>query len=251
MRLKQKTKNIIGGTLTLIFVITIIVIYQMLVVNGEQFKIQTITLDEDKEYLLPVLNNYGICEGSSIFGFHSKKLSKKLEEKLYHIRSVEIEKKLPSNVVVKISHRTPVMRLSENLLYVVDDTGKIFMASQDNTSSECFDQLPILLDEKSSLLRPGDDLTPKAILALTIVTKFNSVINPSFKITRIDTSNEIYLILHTNTNRQINMAWDELTTDDQVSSAIEIAVNAMIQGRNHNLSKLIVLVKQKRCFFTR
>jgi hypothetical protein len=74
MRLKQKTKNIIGGTLTLIFVITIIVIYQMLVVNGEQFKIQTITLDEDKEYLLPVFNNYGICEGSSIFGFHSKKL---------------------------------------------------------------------------------------------------------------------------------------------------------------------------------
>jgi hypothetical protein len=143
------------------------------------------------------------------------------------------------------------MRLSENLLYVVDDTGKIFMASQDNTSSDCFDQLPILLDEKSSLLRPGDDLTPKAILALTIVTKFNSVINPSFKITRIDTSNEIYLILHTNTNRQINMAWDELTTDDQVSSAIEIAVNAMIQGRNHNLPKLIVLVKQQRCFFTR
>jgi cell division septal protein FtsQ len=39
--------------------------------------------------------------------FTQKSFKKKLEEKLYHVRSVEIEKKLPSNVVVKISHRTP------------------------------------------------------------------------------------------------------------------------------------------------
>lgn len=251
MQLTQKTKNIIGGSLSVIFIILLIVIYHVLVINGDQFKIQTITIDEDKQYLLPVLNHYGICEGSSIFGFNSKRLAKTLEDKLYHIRDVEIEKKLPSNVVVKISHRTPVMRLSENLLYVVDDYGKIYMASSDNTSSESFDLLPILLDEKTPLLRPGDELTPKAILALNLITKFNSVINPSFRITRIDTNHDIYLILHTNTNRQINIAWEELTTDEQISSAIEIAVNGMIQGRNHNLSKLIILVKQQRCFFTR
>lgn len=251
MQLKQKTKNIIGGSLAGFFIIILIVVYNSLVINGEQFKIKTITIEEDKQYLLPVLNNYGICEGSSIFEFNSRKLSETLENKLYHVRDVKIEKKLPSNVVVNISHRTPVMRLSENLLYVTDDVGKIFMASPDNTSSECFELLPILLDSKTPLLRPGDELTPKASLALNIITKFNSVINPSFRITRIDTNDEIYLILHTNNNRQINIAWDELTTDQQISSAIEIAVNAMIQGRNHNLSKLIILVKQTRCFFTR
>lgn len=251
MRLKQKTKNIIGGVLTLIFAVSLIVAYQLLVVNGDQFKIESVQLDNDKQYLAGLLASYNIAEGENIFSFNAKKTSSIIESKLHHVRNVEIKKELPSKVFVEISHRTPVMRLSENLPYVSDDTGKVFMASKNNTSSDVFETIPILLDEAAALLRPGDELHKQAALALNLVTKFNSVINPGFKITRIETSNDIYLILHSNTNKHIYIAWEELTDDAQISSAIEIAVNSMIKGRNSPLSKLIILVNQGRCHFTK
>lgn len=251
MRLRQKIRNIIGGVITLIFFISIIVIYQLLIVRGEQFKIETIILENDKQYLVGVLESYNISKGENIFSFNAKKTSSIIENKLHHVRSVKIRKELPSKVYLEISHRVPIMRLSENLLYVTDDTGKVFMASKSNTSSDVFESIPILHDESAVLLRPGNQLDQNAALALNIIKKFNSVINPGFKIARIDTSNDIYIILHSNTNKQIYIPWEELTGDQQISSAIELMVNAMIKGKGNHLSKLIILVNQNRCHFTR
>ncbi len=249
MRLRQKTKNIIGGVITVVFFIGLIVLYQLLIVNGEQFEIKTINLDNDKQYLSSLLESYNIANGKNIFSFNAKKTSSIIEEKLHHIRSVKIKKELPSTVYVDISHRVPIMRLSENLLYVTDDTGKVFMATKHNTTSDIFETIPILLDEEAVLLRPGDTLNSKAQLALDIITKFNTIIDPSFSITQIDTSNEIYIILRTNKNKNIFIAWEELTDEQLISKGIEIAVNAMIKGGNSPLSKIIVLVKESRAHF--
>lgn len=250
MRLRQKTRNIIGGVITIIFFISLIVIYQLLIVRGDQFKIKSVHLDNDKQYLSSLLESYNIAEGKNIFSFNAKKASSIMENKLHHVRSVKIKKELPSTIHVEISHRVPVMRLSDNLPYVTDDTGKVFMASRFNTTSDIFETIPILLDEKAALLQPGDALNAKAQLALNIITKFNTIINPDFNITQIDTSNEIYIILHTNKNKHIFIAWEELTDDKLISKGIELAVNAMIKGENSPLSKIIVLVKESRAHFT-
>lgn len=251
MRLKQKTKNIIGGVFSAIFVIALLILYQILVVHGKQFEIKNISIDDDKKYLSPVLASYNIAEGNSIFSFDAKETSDIIEEKLHHVRTVDITKELPSDVKINITHRIPVMRLSENLPYVVDENGKIFMASKNNTSKHVFETIPILLDNNAAILKPGDSLGNKAALALNIINKFNSIVEPGFKISHINTSNDIYLIIHSNTNKQIFIAWDELTDDQMISSAIEIAVNAMINGSRNPLSKLIIQVKLKQCQFTK
>ena len=95
MRLRQKTKNIIGGVITVVFFIGLIVLYQLLIVNGEQFEIKTINLDNDKQYLSSLLESYNIANGKNIFSFNAKKTSSIIEEKLHHIRSVKIKKELP------------------------------------------------------------------------------------------------------------------------------------------------------------
>lgn len=251
MRLKQKTKNIIGGVLTAVVVISLITIYQVFVTHGELYQIKKIHIPSDKLYLKPLLGSHNIKEGENIFSFNASEVSELIENKLHYVRSVKIKKELPSDVYVDISHRIPILRLSEHQFYVTDDTGKVFMASKSNTSADIIENAPILIDEEASKLRPGDSLHSKAKLALNITTKFKSVIKPGFAITRIDTSNEIYLILHTSLNKQIFIPWEEIKEDEQISAAIELAVNAMIQGRENPFTKLIILVEQGRCHFTK
>ena len=52
-------------------------------------------------------------------------------------------------------------------------------------------------------------------------------------------------------NKQIFIPWEEIKEDEQISAAIELAVNAMIQGRENPFTKLIILVEQGRCHFTK
>lgn len=251
MQLKQKTKNIIGGVLTAVVVISLITIYQVFVTHGELYQIKKIHIPSDKIYLKSLLSSHNIAEGENIFSFNSSEVSKLIENKLHHVRSVKIKKELPSDVFVEISHRIPIMRLSENLPYVTDDTGKVFMASRFNTSLDIIESIPTLIDGESALLHPGDTLPTNAKLALQIVTKFNSILKPDFKIIQIDTNNDIYIILHTSVNKQIFIPWEEIKEEEEISSAVELAANAMSQGKNNPLMKLIILVKQGRCHFTK
>ncbi len=250
MQLKQSTKNIIGACLSILFIIIVIVVYKIHIVNGKQFQIKNIVIDEDKRYLLSLFASYNIAEGKNIFSFDAKETCNTIEEKLHFIRNVKIVKRLPDEVIIDISHRVPVMRLSSDLLYVTDDTGKIFMSTRKNTEPKVFDSIPILLDHEAAQLRPGDTLNNKAEQALNIVCTFNSANNPNFKITHIDTSDKIYIILYTNKNKRIYIPWNHIETNEKVALAIDIAVDAMDRGLKDPHSNLVILVDQKRCCFT-
>lgn len=251
MRLKQKTKNIIAGILATVFAFTLTTTYIVFIYRHHIFKIDEIIIDDDKQYLLGILNrDFNIDKGKSIFGFNATDTSERIKELIPSIRDIKITKTLPSTVSISVSHRTPALRLSRNQFYVVDVSGKIYMASKSNTTIDVFKATPILIDNDAELLRPGDELHPEAKRSLEFINKFNSVvINPQFKITEIDTSNDIYIILNTDNNRSIFIAWEEIKNDQQIISAINLATNAMNDKENDAHQKIYVLVNSNRCHF--
>lgn len=254
MRLSQKTRNIIDGVIALIFISMLIFIYQYFIVNGDLFKITKIEKNFESDILDDVFSSVGgICEEKSIFGFNAKKSSDAIKKNLHCIKDVDIKKNLPDKVCVNITYRTPILRLSEKRYpTVIDETGKIYKAPIFNPSSDLIiPSIPILITEKANSYKPNDKLDSKTQTAVEIISKFNSVKNPGFRITQVDTQNDIYIILSSETNKQIYIAWEEITTEQEISDAINIAINGMNDGRKLDLSKLYILVKQKECHFTK
>lgn len=136
-----------------IFIFTFVVIFTGFIIYGiffsEYFAIKNIIVINNKsvtqkqveEVISPSrYNNFGF---NNILFFRSNKASELLLNNLRQLRSVEITKKLPNTIKIKVDERLPsLIWQTEDKKYLVDDEGEVF----GEYNPDKVQDLPIIID---------------------------------------------------------------------------------------------------------
>ena len=104
----------------------------------------------------------GIGVGKNLFAFHIGRMRNEFLRQRYaaKYRSMDITRRLPGTLQVRLVERSPVARLGKRGQLVVDEEGVVFGLRPDANA------LPYIEGYSSSALKPGDRITGMAVAAL-------------------------------------------------------------------------------------
>lgn len=99
------------------------------------FKIETITVDGDTRYTAEqIIENSGVKVGDNLWRTTSEKVTTVLAEALPYVKSVTVERSIPSSVVLKIEEATPLYSIEKNKKYIlVDENDKVLDSSAEKS----------------------------------------------------------------------------------------------------------------------
>lgn len=182
-----------------------------------------------------------IKEGVNIFSFNASRKQQELLRNKPNLGEVKITKKLPDMVEIIAIDRLPVMRL-DSTNFAADSKGTVMAI--DESQRKRWSSLPVLMNGNETInATPGETLSAKNALALSVVNVYNEMDGISFKIDNLDISGRIYLILQTaDSQREIRLVWDELTTNDDIRTALRMASEALAQPKAATLIRFDVLL---------
>ncbi len=182
-----------------------------------------------------------IREGVNIFSFSASRKREELLRNKPNLGEVKIVKKLPDTVEIVAIDRLPVLRL-DSTNFASDSKGTVMAI--DESQRKRWSSLPVLMDGNERInVTPGETLSGKNSLALSVVNVYNEMDGISFKIDNVDISGRIYLILQTaDSQREIRLVWDELKTNDDIRMALRMASEALAQPKAASLIRFDVLL---------
>ncbi len=183
----------------------------------------------------------GISEGVNIFSFSASSKREELLRNVPNLGDVKITKKLPDTVEIVAIDRLPVVRL-ESTNFASDRKGTVMTI--DASQRKRWSSLPVLMDGNEKInVTPGETLTGKNLLALSVINVYNEMDGISFRIDNIDIGGRIYLILQTSDGqREIRLVWDELETSNDIRMALRMASEALAQPKAASLIRFDVLL---------
>lgn len=183
----------------------------------------------------------GISEGINIFSFSASDKREELLRNVPNLGEVKITKKLPDTVEIVAIDRLPVVRLDATN-FASDRKGTIMAI--DASQRKRWSSLPVLMDGNEKInATPGETLSGKNLLALSVVNVYNEMDGISFRVDTIDVSGRIYLILQTaDGQREIRLVWDELETTNDIRMALRMASEALAQPKAASLIRFDVLL---------
>jgi len=146
-----------------------------------------------------ILEYLGIEKGMNLFAFDTQGAYQRFLQHAPNIKSVSIQCILPNRMVVKLTEREPVARLS-SYGFAVDDEGVIFIRRN-------IGGLPVITGaENFSRIEPGGRITGYSFAAIRLAVAATQR-KYSFRIQTIDASKPDYLLLTMYDHRQAKIAW--------------------------------------------
>lgn len=182
-----------------------------------------------------------IVEGKNIFSFRASEKRESLLRNVPNLGEVKITKHLPDTVRIVATDRIPVIKIGATN-FASDPLGYIMV--MDEALRRRWSSLPVLTDGKDSIKAlPGQTLSGKHETALRVINAYNEMEGISFKISQIDVSGRIYILLITaDGSREIRLVWEELVTGEDIRLALKMASESLAQPKAAPLIRLDVLL---------
>ncbi|NQT94429.1 MAG: hypothetical protein HQ559_16860 [Lentisphaerae bacterium] len=131
--------------------------------SNERFALTRLEIRDDTGIArFYITEKNGIGVGKNLFGFHIGRMRDDFLKQRYaaKYRSMDITRRLPGTLQVRLVERVPVVRLDKRGQLVVDREGVVFGLRPDAKT------LPYIDDYPSRGLKPGDRITGMAVAAL-------------------------------------------------------------------------------------
>lgn len=172
----------------------------------------------------------GLREGVNLFSFRASEVRERLLRTTPNIADAEISKRLPDAVSVVVHDRVPVANLCSPSL-ALDANGFVFTILP--RDAERYRSLP-RIENGSEPFRPpaGRTLsdapgTPSGVEARVAralrVARLCDRPERAFRVSDIDVSNPVYLVLLTADNRFIRLVWEEISDDAAILQGLSMA----------------------------
>ncbi len=152
-----------------------------------------------------------IKEGDNIYSFKLRDIEKLFKHKIPNVKEIEIRRRLPDTLTVRIMERSPVVRLSRRSSLCVDRDGYIFAVSSSKLKF-----LPYISGYEYLSLRPGGKLTGRSLAAVKLVTLGTSGII-DLPITNVNISPEDYIIVFLKNGKKLSIAWNGMDDNSEES----------------------------------
>lgn len=156
------------------------------------FKIETITVDGDTRYTAEqIIENSGVKVGDNLWRTTSEKVTTVLAEALPYVKSVTVERSIPSSVVLKIEEATPLYSIEKNKKYIlVDENDKVLDSSAEKSGKSVKIKGLKLLNTKA-----GTTLTVQSSKEFTVAKEIVTLaLDSEMTLSEIDVS-DINLIM--------------------------------------------------------
>lgn len=182
-----------------------------------------------------------IHEGINIFSFNASRKRSELLRNVPNLAEARIEKILPDTVRITTTDRLPVLRIAATN-FAVDSRGTVMAI--DEAQRRRWVSLPVLTEGTRKInVVPGQTLSGRAALALDIINVYNTMAGISFRIDSIDVGGRIYLILQmAEGHREIRLAWSEMTSQENMRTALRMASEALGRPNAATLIRFDVLL---------
>ena len=158
------------------------------------FKVDKITVKGSSEQYTKsqIIEISDIEKEDNLLFLNKKEITEKITEKLPYIKSVKIEKKFPSSVIISVTETTTELCiLSDGKYYAADNDGKIL--SKLDTPLE---NLPLFVLPKECSIKVGKAIEIEDEAVLQLLEDCMGLINQyDFKINSVDISNAYDLYL--------------------------------------------------------
>ena len=180
----------------LISLLTMLVIVFSTIMAFLFFKVETITVKGtvSKYSQNEIIEAAGVEKQDNLLFINKKKIEQSLIEKLPYIKTVKLEKKLPSTVIVNITQtKNEICILSDEKYYAADKDGKI-LAKLDAPD----ESLPLLILPKECSITVGKEIEIEDTVLYDLFYKCIDLTKKySFEINEVDISNtyDLYLLV--------------------------------------------------------
>ena len=197
----------------------------------------------------------GLREGVNLFSFRASEVRERLLRTAPNIADVEISKRLPDAVSVVVHDRVPVANLCSPTL-ALDAGGFVFTILP--RDAERYRSLP-RIENGSKPYRPpaGSTLadapgTPPGVEARIARALRVALLcdrpERAFRLSDIDVSNSVYLVLLTRDNRFIRLVWEEIADDEAILRGLAMADETLRDPASRGKARFDVILSAGKVF---
>ena len=197
----------------------------------------------------------GLREGVNLFSFRASEVRERLLRTTPNIADVEISKRLPDAVSVVVHDRVPVASLCSPTL-ALDAGGFVFTLLP--RDAERYRSLPRIENGVEPFRPPaGRTLadapgTPSGVesrvaRALRVVLLCDGP-GCSFRLSDIDVSNSVYLVLLTADNRIVRLVWEELADDTAILQSLSMVDETLRDPASRGKTRFDVILSAGKVF---
>ena len=165
-----------------------------------------------------------IEEGRNLFDVDIDQVRHDFLARAPSVRSMEISRRLPDCLRIRIDERTPLARFGWRGPLVIDRHGVVFAFSGRT------DHLPVIANYRGDDARPGARLSGMCLAALEVLEALEEMPSLGLDIEAVEVDNRDYLMLRLRDRKAAKLAWKEMGAGSRAS-------------RRHLLRKLGRLVK--------
>ncbi len=154
-----------------------------------------------------------IGEGMNLFAFNIRKVRHKFLQRAPNVRSIQIQRRLPSTLRIEVEERIPLARVGRSGPLVTDRRGFVF-GLRTGTAN-----LPSLVGYRAPALRPGTRLEATALAALQVLDACEDP-RLGLSIDAIGVSHPEHLVLYRSPGegpREIALWWEGMGRETESS----------------------------------
>lgn len=182
--------------------------------TGEQ-----LTPDLAREYL----NRMGVQEGTNLFAVDITRIRDEFVKKDPSIRGVDIARRLPDRLVVRIDERIPLATIGTLGPLAADREGQIFRNRWRGRP------LPALNGFRTVSLTPGTKLSRLGIAALQVIEACGSP-ELGIDVREVDIEQRDYLLLKLGDDKQVKLSWPKMgETTPEATGALRTRLSRLAQ----------------------
>lgn len=175
--------------------------------GNKYFEISNIEVDVGLKAVITetlVREHAGIKPGMNLFEVPIKKIRSDFLKNMSNIKDMEIRRRLPDTLKIRIIEREPVARIGRTGVLVADSDGYIFLGKKDIV------KLPVIFGHTGLVLRPGDQTDGMTFAAIQVLEMCRDPMFEIIDIKSIDVSNKEYITLWLTGGVSDQLAWEKM-----------------------------------------
>ena len=161
--------------------------------SNPRYTLKTLDIRSDGKIVTPELVREwtGLRTGTNLFAVDIGRMREDILAKAPMVKSMEVTRRLPDALDIRIAERLPIARLGSGAFLGVDKEGFVF-----NLKSPA-SMLPAIVGYRGAMPYPGSSIRGNVLRALELLDLcMRSPAGQSIRIDMVDVSDENYLVLH-------------------------------------------------------
>lgn len=203
----------------------------MLFAYNPRYALKTLDIRSDGKVLTPELVKdwTGVRPGMNVFEIDIRKLRTDFLKKAPVVKSIEISRRLPDALEIRISERLPVVRLETGL--AVDKDSHVFHPGVPAQT------LPRVTGYAGPALVPGTNAPPAMGRALELVDVCNrTAIGQEIRIATIDISSGDCVAFTLDSGERVRIAWEK-TAQESSSEVLERKLRLLVRALRNSMER--------------